>query len=159
MTEQLGVPLLIVDIDGTVRHGLHDHTLYPEAISAIEAWRGAGGRVVGVSNQVQVGLGMVDRVDMLAGMQAVQNTLNLDLLTVNTEADPLKRWLPRYPKAWMVAQSVARLEIRHPQECFPPWLALMVGDRDEDAAAARICGVRFLLAAAWRAMSPRRVMS
>lgn len=159
MTEQLGVPLLIVDIDGTVRHGLHDQRLFPEAISAIEAWRGAGGRVIGVSNQVQVGLGLVDRVDVFAGLQSMQNTLNLDLLSVNTEADPQKRWVPRSPKAWMVAQSVARLELRHPQECFPPWLALMVGDRAEDEAAARMCGVRFLYAAAWRAMSPRRVMS
>lgn len=41
--------------------------------------------------------------------------------------------------------------MRHRGEIYPPHLALMVGDRDEDRECARIASVDFMDAAEWRA--------
>lgn len=38
----------------------------------------------------------------------------------------------------------------HPDEIYPPHLALMAGDRREDRQCAESAGVRFQLASEWR---------
>jgi D-glycero-D-manno-heptose 1,7-bisphosphate phosphatase len=41
----------------------------------------------------------------------------------------------------------------HP-EFYPPYMGLMVGDRDEDRECARLAGLEFLPADEWRASGP-----
>src|SRR3954451_9677101 len=62
--------LLVVDIDGTVRQGKDDAlgrfvngpedvVVFPEAVTMMQRWKDAGGRIAGVSNQGGIGLGIV----------------------------------------------------------------------------------------------------
>jgi phosphoglycolate phosphatase-like HAD superfamily hydrolase len=44
---------------------------------------------------------------------------------------------------------------QHPGEIYPPYMALMVGDRAEDEECARIAGIDFTPAVDWRAMAEK----
>lgn len=75
------VPVLYVDIDGTVRHsvdelghfvnGPEDVIVFPEAVERMLEWkdRYPRGRVVGVTNQGGVALGHVTRANVVAGLE------------------------------------------------------------------------------------------
>src|SRR5258708_7270522 len=73
--EERAVPVLYLDLDGTVRQGKDDAlgrfvngpedvVIFPEAVTMMRRWKQGGGRVIGVSNQGGVSLGIVpyDRV-------------------------------------------------------------------------------------------------
>lgn len=75
MTAERVVPVLYLDIDGTVREGKDDALgrfvngpedvrVFPAAVQGMRAWANKGGRIVGVSNQGGIALGIVtlDRV-------------------------------------------------------------------------------------------------
>jgi D-glycero-D-manno-heptose 1,7-bisphosphate phosphatase len=158
------VPVLFLDIDGTVRRGANDpggrfvnhpdHVLvFPEARARMAAWRQHGGRVVGVSNQGGVPQGKVTLADMAAAMDETQAQTGglFDLILACTH--PLERdacWC-RKPQPGLLVQGVAALERLHPDEFYPHHEMLMVGDRPEDHACAANAGIRFRWAADWRA--------
>ncbi len=64
---ELAVPLLALDLDGTVRHGkdelgrfvntASDVVIFPEALAQMRAWKAKGGRIIAVSNQGGIALG------------------------------------------------------------------------------------------------------
>src|SRR5258708_2156240 len=73
--EERAVPVLYLDLDGTVRQGKDDAlgrfvngpedvVIFPEAVTMMRRWKQGGGRAIGVSNQGGVSLGIVpyDRV-------------------------------------------------------------------------------------------------
>ena len=79
VTGELAVPVLYLDIDGTVRQGKDDAlgryvngpddvVVFPGAVTAMREWKSAGGRIVGVSNQGGVALGLVTKADVFAAM-------------------------------------------------------------------------------------------
>lgn len=60
-------PVLYLDLDGTVRHGVDDLgrfvnspddvVVFPEAVELMRRWKQGGGRIIGVSNQGGIALG------------------------------------------------------------------------------------------------------
>jgi D-glycero-D-manno-heptose 1,7-bisphosphate phosphatase len=166
------VPLLALDIDGTVRQGKDDPlgrfvngpedvVVFPEAVEQMRRWKRNGGRIIGVSNQGGIALGLVTYAKV---QQAMTETYN--------QADKLfdkLAWCSHHPNAenpemawcWCRKPSPgllieAALDIAHRyDEMYPPHLGLFVGDRSEDEECARLAGFPFMWAADWRAQSHR----
>lgn len=166
------VPMLLLDLDGTVRHGKDqlgrfvngpaDVVVFPEAIARMRAWRSAGGRVIGISNQGGIALGLVAAGAVDAAMRETQLHAGglFDRIAYcrhHPDApDPLMAhcWC-RKPKPGLAIEAMGQLarqlEQRDVHEMYPPHMALMVGDRAEDQACAGHLGVEFRWAEAWRA--------
>ena len=79
MTDDRPTPLLCLDIDGTVREGKDDALgrfvncaadvrVFPEAVEMMRRWKAAGGRIIGVSNQGGIALGLVSMADVTEAM-------------------------------------------------------------------------------------------
>lgn len=163
------VPVLYLDLDGTVRQGKDDALgrfvngpedvrVFPEAVAQMALWRADFGRIVAVSNQGGIALGIVSLNSVKAAMWETQaQTGNLfDKMAFcqhHPQADdPMKaRCWCRKPSPGMVIETALALgEICG--EIYPPHLGLMVGDRDEDQECARLAGLDFLWAKDWRAL-------
>jgi D-glycero-D-manno-heptose 1,7-bisphosphate phosphatase len=163
------VPVLYLDLDGTVRqgrgddlgrfvHGPDDVLVFPEAIVMMRAWKRRGGRIVGVTNQGGVALGHVTVNDV--GLALVETQRQCDNLFDTmfccphhpNAADPaMARCWCRKPSAGAVAEAAHALHELCPGEIFPPYLGLFVGDRPEDKQCAASAGLDFEWAADWRA--------
>jgi hypothetical protein len=71
-------PLLCLDLDGTVRHGLdelgrfvngpEDVVVFPEAVEMMRRWKAGGGRIIAVSNQGGIALGHMSMDDCAKAM-------------------------------------------------------------------------------------------
>jgi len=164
------VPVLYLDLDGTVRHGRdelgrfvnspQDVIVFPEAIAMMRAWRDRGGRIVAISNQGGVALGHVSEEEVHAALLATHRatgSLFDDLFACAhhpAATDPFKaRCWCRKPKPGMIVMAAMVLVNRHPQEHYPPHLALMVGDRDEDRLCAQAADIDFMDAKVWRSQA------
>ena len=154
--------LLFVDIDGTVRHGkdelgrfvnrAEDVRVFPAAARNIQAWRAAGGHVVGVTNQGGVALGHLTMGDMHAALieTALQCGGMFENILVSTHA-PAPNGEPacwcRKPSPGMAYNHFNSLT----GDQYSPQRTLVVGDRDEDSGFAAAIGAQFLRADLWRA--------
>lgn len=163
------VPVLLLDIDGTVREGKDDPLgrfvngpedvrVFPSAVEHIRAWKSGGGRIVGVSNQGGVALGLVSYGQVAAAMAEThcQAEELFDRLTFcvhhpNADHPEMARCWCRKPKPGLAIEALNDLARQHPEEFYPPYMALMVGDRPEDEAMAKALDVDFVWAAEWRA--------
>src|SRR6185437_6393361 len=76
-------PVLYLDLDGTVRQGKDDPlgrfvngpddvVVFPEAVEMMRRWRAGGGRIIGVSNQGGIALGIVTMAAVAAAMAKTQ---------------------------------------------------------------------------------------
>lgn len=163
------VPVLYLDIDGTVREGLNDPPNYrfvnsksdvqvfSEAVVKMQEWKDKGGRIVGVSNQGGIALGLVTPLQVAAAMLETQrqceNLFDKILWCQHhpDAVDPeMARCWCRKPRPGLVIEGAHALSEKHPSEIYPPHLALMVGDRDEDWLCAEAANVDFETAASWR---------
>lgn len=162
-------PLLALDLDGTVRQGRDDPAgrfvngpddvfVFPEAVTLMRRWREAGGRIIGVSNQGGIALGIVSMGDVAAAMwetnrQAKSLFDKISFCCHHPQAkDPeMGRCWCRKPSPGLIVESVLDLAALHPDEFYPPYIGLMVGDRPEDEQCAALAGLPFMWAAAWRA--------
>ena len=161
------VPVLYLDIDGTVRKGKDelgrfvngpaDVEVFPEAVEMMRRWRRGGGRIIGVSNQGGIALGLVTLQDVAAAMAETHRQAG--------ELFDKIAWCSHHPDA--ANPEMARCWCRKPSpgllieaalgvaaasgEYYPPYMAVMVGDRPEDQQCARIAGLDFQWAAEWRA--------
>lgn len=167
-TGELMVPVLYLDLDGTVRHGFDelgrfvngpaDVIVFPEAVTLMKRWKHERqGRIVGVSNQGGVALGIVSKMQVGLAMAETQRQTGglFDKIT----------WCPHHPRA--DDPEMARCWCRKPSpgglveaalmladvycEIYPPHLGLFVGDRPEDEECARLAGLPFMWARDWRA--------
>lgn len=162
------VPLLALDIDGTVREGKDDALgkfvnapedvrVFPDAVKQMRRWKEAGGRIIGVSNQGGVALGLVKYELVEAAMQETfeQTDRLFDRLvfcTHHPDAEELEmaRCWCRKPSPGLLIEGA--LSLAHQRtEYYPPYMGLFVGDRNEDRECARLCGFDFQDAAEWRA--------
>lgn len=164
------VPLLFLDLDGTVREGKddplgrfvngpNDVRVFPEAVAMMRLWRKAGGRIIGVSNQGGIALGLVDgakiRLAMLETNHQVKHMFDRLVWCAHhpdaRELEAARCWC-RKPAIGMLVQSAADLAMAT-GESYPNYMALMVGDRPEDEACAAAANVDFQWAAEWRAQA------
>lgn len=166
-TPERSVPVLFLDIDGTVRHGKdelgrfvngpEDVVVFPEAVERMRSWKAGGGRIIGVSNQGGIALGLV-RIDMVAAAMLVTQRLCDGLFDKiafcqhhpDAENPEMARCWCRKPRPGLAIEAVLGLAEKHPSEIYPPWVALFVGDRDEDRQCAEALNVDFQWAAEWR---------
>lgn len=160
-------PVLYLDLDGTVRHGYDelgrfvntpdDVIVFPEAVELMRRWKHGGGRIVGVSNQGGVALGHMTR------SACAQTMLRTHKLTGGlfdkiawclhhpaAQHPEMARCWCRKPSPGMLIESALSLAHNHPGEIYPPYMALMVGDRPEDEQCAATASIDFQWAADWR---------
>lgn len=171
ITGELVVPVLYLDLDGTVRQGKDDEinrfvngpkdvVVFPEAVAQMRAWKAKGGRIVAVSNQGGVALGIVTASDVAAAMMETfrQSEGLFDKVCYCVHhpdaSDPeMARCWCRKPSPGLIIEAALALSAKY-GEMYPPHLGLMVGDRDEDQECARLAGLDFMWAADWRASAP-----
>ena len=164
-------PVLWIDIDGTVRHGAaergghfvksaDDVVIFPEVPLLLAAYRAAGWRIVGISNQGGIALGHLTHQDVLSNMRQTMR-LSGDMFdrlawcSHHPEADDPEMahcWC-RKPRIGLLIQTGMSLAAQR-EEIYPPHLGLLVGDRPEDRACADNAGLRFMDAAEWRKLDP-----
>jgi len=171
MITERPTPVLYLDIDGTVRQGKDDAlgrfvngpedvVVFPEAVEMMRRWKQGGGRIIGVSNQGGIALGIVDERQVAAAMvatyaQAEQLFDKIAYCKHHPDAPhpEMARCWCRKPKAGLLIESALDLAAQHPGEIYPPYMGLMVGDRSEDEACAEAAGLDFQWAADWRAQA------
>ncbi len=158
------VPVLYLDIDGTVRKGYDelgrwvnhpdDVEVFPEARSKMADWvRGKPGRIVGITNQGGIGLGLVPREAVLAALQETQRQCNhlFDMIKVCPHKPDDQNCSCRKPAPGLVYKARIELQKMNRTETYPSAMSLFVGDRPEDKACAEAAGIPFMDAAEWRA--------
>lgn len=168
LTRELAVPILYLDLDGTVRQGKDDAlgrfvnspddvVVFPEAVSQMRAWKAQGGRIVGVSNQGGIALGIVMLQAVSDAMWETQKQTGhlFDKILwcqhhPNADTPEMARCWCRKPSPGLVIEGALNLAARY-GEIYPPHMALFVGDRDEDQECARIASIDFMRADKWRA--------
>lgn len=163
-------PLLCLDLDGTVRQGLDDDLgrfvngpedvrVFPEAVVMMRRWKMGSGRIIAVSNQGGVAMGHTTTELVSAAMEE----------TYRQSEDLFDRmvWCPHHPNAELIEASSCWCRKPLPGliiesvldlgqfygERYPPYMALMVGDREEDKECARLAGIEFQWAKDWRALA------
>lgn len=167
ITGEKAVPLLCLDLDGTVRHGLDelgrfvngpdDVVVFPEAVELMRRWKRGGGRIIAVSNQGGIALGHMSPFDCAQAMLRT-NELAGGLFDKmcwcshhpQAEHPEMARCWCRKPSPGLLIEGALSLA-EHFQEYYPPYMGLFVGDRREDEECARLAGFEFMWAADWRA--------
>lgn len=163
------VPLLCLDLDSTVRkgktelgrfvNGPADVEVFPEAVEMMRRWKAGGGRIIAVSNQGGVALGLVGQRDVAEAMMETHRQADrlFDRIAWCQHhpdaSDPeMARCWCRKPAPGLIIETACELA-GHYGEFYPPHLGLMVGDRPEDQECARIAGLDFQWAHEWRAQA------
>jgi histidinol phosphatase-like enzyme len=137
------VPVLYLDLDGTVRQGKDDAlgkfvngpedvVVFPEAVAHMRAWKHKGGRIIAVSNQGGVALGLVSYEQVAAAMRETARQCQ-DLF------DKIA-WCVHHPSA--EDPEMARCWCRKPSPGYDRAAAeLLCGDIEpnQSAANAAIC--------------------
>lgn len=171
-TDEMCTPVLYLDLDGTVRlgydelgrfvNGPEDVVVFPEAVEMMRRWKAGGGRIIGVSNQGGIALGhLTDRSCAAAMMKTFALTGRLfDKIAwckhhPKAEHPEMARCWCRKPSPGLLIEAALDVARQHPGEIYPPYMALMVGDRPEDEECARIAGIDFIPAMDWRAMAEK----
>jgi D-glycero-D-manno-heptose 1,7-bisphosphate phosphatase len=146
---------VFLDRDGTMIHEvgylsrLEDIAWYPGSIEAIRLFNRAGYRVVVITNQGGIGLGLFDE----AFVREVHARLDVDLASGGARVDAWQ-WCPHHPRAVTDA-------LRGPCACRKPGRGMIdaacaqhsidlarswvVGDRDVDLGVAAAVGARGVL--------------
>ena len=169
-SDERAVPVLYLDIDGTVRQGKDDPlgrfvngpkdvVVFPEAVTLMRRWKAGGGRIIGVSNQGGIALGLVTMDRVAAAMAETHRQADhlFDRLAFcrhhpdASRLDMSRCWC-RKPSPGLLIEAAYSLAEQH-NEYYPPYMGLMVGDRDEDRECARLAGLDFQDAAEWRAQA------
>lgn len=163
------VPVLYLDLDGTVRQGKDDQlgrfvngptdvVVFPEAVEMMRRWKAGGGRIVAVSNQGGIALGIVPERQVAAAMMETHRQTEglFDKITwcrhhPDAAHPEMARCWCRKPSPGLIIEGAHALAAVHPGEIYPPYMGLMVGDRPEDEQAAKAAGLDFQWAADWRA--------
>lgn len=160
------VPVLYLDIDGTVRHGYDELGHFVNKAEDVKVFDGVpellwnykklGWRIVGVSNQGGIALGHMTMEDCVAQMAETQRQClsAFDKIAWCSHHPAAKDpemavcWC-RKPKAGLIIEAALAL-CATTGEMYPPHMSLMVGDMDTDQQCADNAGLTFMYANAWR---------
>lgn len=160
------VPVLYLDIDGTVRWGKDqlgrfvntkdDVRVFDEVPILLQGYRKLGWRIIGISNQGGIALGYIDMSTCASAMLETQRQCGgaFDKLVWCSHHPDAKDpemavcWC-RKPKTGLIIEAAISLARVH-DEIYPPHLGLFVGDMDSDQVCAANAGLRFMDAAEWR---------
>lgn len=171
MPDDRAVPVLYLDLDGTVRQGKDDPlgrfvngpadvVVFPEAVEMMRRWKAGGGRIVGVSNQGGVSLGIVSYEQCALAMRETQRQAGglFDKICFcvhhpQASSPEFARCWCRKPSPGLIIEGALDLSERYSGEFYPPYMGLMVGDRPEDEQCAKLAGLDFQWAAEWRAQA------
>lgn len=167
------VPVLYLDLDGTVRQGKDDAlgrfvngpddvVVFPDAVEMMRRWKAGGGRIAGVSNQGGIALGIVKEADVAEAMMETQRQCGMLFDRImwchhhpDAQNPEMAQCWCRKPSAGAVVEAAHGLVERFPGEIYPPYMGLFVGDREEDRLCAESAGLDFQWAADWRAQAAR----
>ena len=165
-TLQKGTPVLYLDIDGTVRKGKdeigifvnkkEDVFVFGEVPNILKKYKENGWRIVGISNQGGIALGILNYKDCLDAMIETQKQCFglFDKIAFcvhhpdSKEKEMAICWC-RKPRIGLIIESALSLG-RDYEEFYPPHLALFVGDRPEDEECAKNANIKFMKASDWR---------
>ena len=169
MVDDRPTPMLYLDLDGTVRHGKDelgrwvngpdDVVIFPEAVEMMRRWKDGGGRIVGVSNQGGIALGYLSDEMCCAAMMRTQELADglFDKIAwcghhpQAVHPEMARCWCRKPAPGLLIGAALSMSAIRG--EIYPPYMALMVGDRPEDQECARIADIDFTWAAEWRSQA------
>ena len=123
-------------------------------------WKDAGGRIIGCSNQGGIPLGYTTTEMVRAAMwetfkQADRLFDRIQWCSHHPNAQEIEDttcWC-RKPKPGLIIEQAIDLTKLYDGEYYPPYMALMVGDRDEDETCAELAGIAFQWAHEWRALA------
>ena len=163
------VALLALDLDGTVRkgkdelgrfvNGPEDVEVFPEALKLMREWKERGGRIIGVSNQGGLALGILSMDKCIAAMQETHRQCEelFDKIAwcqhhPDAKDPEFARCWCRKPAPGLLIESALHLA-KATGEIYPPHLGLFVGDRPEDEGCAKIVSFDFKWAKDWRALA------
>jgi D-glycero-D-manno-heptose 1,7-bisphosphate phosphatase len=165
--KERAVPVLYLDLDGTVRQGKDDPlgrfvngpedvVVFPEAIEMMRRWKRTGGRIVAVSNQGGIALGIVAYDQVAAAMLETNHQCRFLFDKIawcshhpDAASPEMARCWCRKPSPGLIVEAANDLAWQY-GEFYPPYMGLMVGDRPEDEECARLAGLEFQTAIAWR---------
>ena len=161
------VPLLVLDIDGTVRQGKddalgrfvnspNDVRVFREAIAQMQLWKAKGGRIIGCSNQGGIALGIVSVEQVAKAMMETHRQTGqlFDKLAWcghhpdASDPEMAHCWCRKPSPGLLIETALGLARERH--EMYPPYMGLFVGDRPEDEECARLAGFPFMRAKDWR---------
>jgi D-glycero-D-manno-heptose 1,7-bisphosphate phosphatase len=152
-TGEKTVPVLYLDLDGTVRKGkdelghfvnkASDVEVFPEVPKLLRGYKRQGWRIIGVSNQGGIALGYLTLKDCGELMAETQRQCAglFDKITWCShhpdanEPEMAVCWC-RKPRPGMIIESALALS-EVTREIYPPHLAVMVGDMDTDRRVRR----------------------
>lgn len=161
------VPVLYLDLDGTVRYSLNgtfvnkaeDVAIYPAALEKMRAAKAAGWRIIGITNQGGVALGHLTFEEMQKALERTHELCERLFDRISACIHHPSAPDPEYAVCWcrkprigglvLAAQSLAD----QMREYYPPHISLFVGDRPEDEQCAANAGIPFMHATAWRGES------
>jgi D-glycero-D-manno-heptose 1,7-bisphosphate phosphatase len=154
------VPVLYLDIDGTVRWGkdelgrfvntAEDVRVFDEVPDLLQGYKAAGWRIIGVTNQGGIGLGYLDAPTCMLALAETNRQCYNVFDTITFCAHKPDEGCPcRKPKAGMVVDARQWLFQQYGEQ-YPMHIGLFVGDREEDEECAKNAGLPFLSADKWR---------
>ena len=141
---------------GRFVNGPVDVELFDGVKERLWRYKQAGWRIIAVSNQGGIALGIVSMDNVVRAMQKTQRLTEgaFDKIQFCQHHPAAKD--PEYAVCWCRKPRIgglveASLDLaRQLGEYYPPHMALFVGDRDEDRECAESAGVTFMLASEWR---------
>lgn len=165
-TGERTVPVLYLDLDGTVRKGKDELGYFVNTADQVEVFSGVpdllymykkhGWRIVGISNQGGVALGYMPMKQCVKAMAETQRQCDNAFDKIYwcshhpDASDPEMAvcWC-RKPKIGLIVEAALDLS-RAYDEIYPPHMGLFVGDMDSDRECAGNAGLRFMDATEWR---------
>lgn len=111
---------------------VEDFQIFPEALSVIQFFKKQEYKIVVVTNQPDVGNGLVDQAVVAEMHQILLNKLPIDLIKVCYH-NKNENCLCRKPKSGMLHEAAQALDINLTN-------SIMVGDRDSDMIAGKSVG-------------------
>lgn len=159
-------PVLYLDIDGTVRHGKdelgffvgkkEEVIVFPEAKELILKAKSEGFRIVGISNQGGIALGLANLHDIVEAFIETNRQCDYAFDKISFCQHHPNAKEPEYAICWCIKPRIglileSALEMaKQFNEYYPPHLALFVGDRPEDRECAEGANIKFMDAKEWR---------